>query len=109
MPRLQTLKPSMPILGASQAGGWSASHRGSRHQRGYGSRWDRLRLRILRRDCGLCQPCRRRGLVTAGGEVDHIVPKAEGGSDDDGNLQCICRDCHAAKTALESARARGGG
>jgi hypothetical protein len=35
------------------------------------------------------------------------VPKANGGTDDDGNLQAINRDCHRAKTALEAMQARG--
>jgi hypothetical protein len=45
--------------------GWrSDAHRGNRHERGYGSEWTRLRIRILKRDCGLCQPCLRAGDVT---------------------------------------------
>lgn len=34
-------------------------------------------------------------------EVDHIVPKAQGGTDDDGNLQAINVLCHKAKTLRE--------
>lgn len=81
--------------------------RGSRHARGYGSAWDKTRLRILRRDGGICQPCRADGVVHAGNEVDHILPKASGGSDDDANLQTICKARHAAKTAIEALAARG--
>lgn len=79
--------------------------RGTRHQRGYGASWDRARERILTRDGGLCQPCLHRGLVTVAREVDHVVPKARGGSDADDNLQAICVACHRAKTAVET---RGG-
>lgn len=87
--------------------GWrSDSHRGNRHARGYGSEWTRIRVRILKRDCGLCQVCLRESRITKADSVDHIVSKAEGGTDDDENLQAICTPCHAAKTALESARAR---
>jgi 5-methylcytosine-specific restriction protein A len=43
-------------------------------------------------------------MLTVGKAVDHIVPKAEGGNDDEGNLQTICRACHAAKTADEARR-----
>lgn len=45
----------------------------SRHQRGYGASWDKTRLRILKRDRGLCQECLRRGAITeaATGEVAH--------------------------------------
>lgn len=44
--------------------------------------------------------------MTKAASVDHVVPKAEGGTDDDDNLQSICEPCHAVKTAQESARAR---
>ena len=79
----------------------------SRHERGYGSAWDKLRPIVFRRDAGLCQPCKAKGLVTAGTICDHIVPKNEGGTDDLDNLQTICKRCHTLKTAKESAR--GGG
>ncbi|RWR26594.1 HNH endonuclease [Sinirhodobacter populi] len=46
----------------------------------------------------------RQGRVTPFDVVDHIKPKAEGGTDALGNLQCICADCHAWKTAQESSR-----
>ena len=35
---------------------------------------------------------------------DHIIPKAEGGSDEDENLQTLCRSCHKQKTDAEKAR-----
>jgi len=83
-------------------GRFGDDRRGTRHQRGYGAEWDRKRERILARDGGLCCPCRRIGRVTLGREVDHTVPKARGGTDDDDNLQTICRPCHKAKTAAEA-------
>ncbi len=76
----------------------------SRHERGYGSSWDRLRQVVLQRDGGLCQACLADGFVKPGNLVDHKVPKAEGGTDDLGNLQVLCKVCHDNKTALESAR-----
>ncbi|EHS1339913.1 HNH endonuclease, partial [Escherichia coli] len=33
--------------------------------------------------------------------VDHIIPKAHGGTDADCNLQSLCWPCHKAKTARE--------
>lgn len=82
--------------------------RGSRHERGYGSEWDKTRRRILERDKGLCQPCLMTGRVTLARQVDHKVPKAEGGTDDDANLQAICVECHKLKTQAEALRARKG-
>ena len=73
----------------------------SRHERGYNSQWDRIRLQALKRDNHLCQPCLKAGRITEAREVDHIKPKANGGTDAMVNLQSICRECHAAKTAQD--------
>ena len=75
--------------------------KGSRHERGYGAAWDRIRLQALKRDGYLCQPCLRAGRITEAKAVDHIKPKAQGGSDDLANLQGICDQCHADKTARD--------
>lgn len=83
---------------------WS---RQSRHERGYGASWDKLRLRILARDLYLCQPCLTKDRPTPATEVDHITPKAKGGTDGPDNLQAICGACHREKTRLESAEAQG--
>lgn len=90
------------------AGSFADKRRGSRQSRGYGREWVIKRAEILRRDHGICQPCLRDGHVHQGTHVDHVVPKAEGGSDDDANLQTICAARHRAKTAGEAARGRGG-
>jgi 5-methylcytosine-specific restriction enzyme A len=82
-------------------------HTGSRHERGYGSAWERIRIVALRRDSYLCQPCLAKGRPTTATQVDHIKPKAKGGTDDIGNLQSVCRECHNAKTAHEAAEAQG--
>lgn len=74
-------------------------------QRGYGHAWRKLRLVILKRDGYRCQPCRRKGLLTAATQVDHIVPKAKLGTDHPSNLQAICDSCHEAKTAADNGAA----
>lgn len=85
--------------------GWSTETR-SRRERGYGPDWDRLRKRILERDCYLCQckHCKAEKLTTLAHEVDHIVPKAKGGTDAPSNLQAIARDCHKRKTAEDEGK-----
>ena len=73
----------------------------SRHARGYGKEWDKIRRRILVRDKHLCQPCLRKGVVSPATSVDHITPKAQGGTDDPNNLQSICPACREAKDAVD--------
>ena len=90
--------------------GFNDRRRGSRHARGYGSEWDRLRAQALERDAGLCQLCLEAGEINMHGpgnrhQVDHVVPRAEGGTDALENLQTICRAHHAQKTAQEAQRA----
>ena len=76
----------------------------SRHARGYGADWDRLRKRIMSRDCGLCRVCLAKDRVTPATAVDHIVCKAKGGTDDESNLQAICTACHTVKTSIENGK-----
>jgi 5-methylcytosine-specific restriction protein A len=84
------------------AHGWAGdAKRGDRHIRGYGTQWDKLRPYILARDDYLCQVCSKQDRTTPASEVDHIIPKADGGTDDEDNLQSICIDCHKAKTLQE--------
>lgn len=58
----------------------------------------------MRRDSGLCRACLKQGRVTLARDVDHIIPKAEGGTDQDTNLQALCKQCHADKSKAEAAR-----
>lgn len=74
--------------------------RGNRHARGYGTRWDAIAAQVKHEE-PLCRPCKARAKISATTQVDHIVPKAKGGTDDRSNLQGICDDCHALKTAHE--------
>lgn len=89
-----------------QVGKFADKARGTRTERGYGYKWVKLRSQVLKRDCGLCQPCMRAGTVRAAKHVDHIKPKFEGGTDDVENLQAICVECHTEKTLSEAARGR---
>lgn len=89
---------------------WSKYQDGkSRHERGYGTAWSKLRLKVLKRDRYLCQceECKRLRLTRPATEVDHLVPKAHGGGDSLSNLRAINKECHKRKTARE--RQMGGG
>lgn len=68
--------------------------------RGYGATWRRVRAAQLVRE-PWCRSCASEGRRVPAGHVDHIVPRARGGSDDPGNLQSLCTSCHNAKTARE--------
>ncbi len=85
----------------------------SRQSRGYGPKWDKLRVVILTRDGGICQQCyRATGRCHFGNEVDHIVSKAKakrmGWTDEqvdaESNLQCINKECHRIKTEAEQGK-----
>ena len=78
--------------------------RGSSASRGYGAAWQRVRREVLIRDGYRCRTC---GALAE--QVDHVRPRAEGGSDDPSNLAAICRTCHASKSGGEGQRRRGAG
>jgi 5-methylcytosine-specific restriction endonuclease McrA len=80
---------------------------GTTTQRGYGTDWRQRRARQLLRH-PTCQwivslpsfTCRLRAT-----DVDHIVPKVHGGTDDASNLQSLCAAHHGCKTATLDRRA----
>ena len=78
----------------------------SRHDRGYGSDWDKLRKIVLERDEYLCQKHLAEGIYREGNEVDHIISKHKGGTNDLSNLQSLCNTCHREKTLKEAANVR---
>ena len=107
-PNVTTARNGFCDRHASRASGWTRDDRGNSTQRGYGGRWRRLRREVMERDKGLCQPCSDQGKVMPAVAVDHIRPKAEGGTDDLENLQAICKTCHQIKTESESKKSRAG-
>lgn len=75
--------------------------RGSAASRGYGRNWQALREMILSAE-PLCRECAKQGLVIVATEVDHIIPKKQGGEDSEDNLQPLCHSCHSRKTMRET-------
>ena len=57
----------------------------------------RLRFEVFKRDAFVCQYCGRRppDVIL---EVDHILPRCEGGTDDIGNLTTACLSCNQGKS-----------
>ena len=84
-------------------GGWTryAKQQGTNTERGYGYTWQKLRLRVLERDGYLCVTCTANSKHVQATDVDHIKPKAYGGTDDVSNLQALCGQCHNRKSSLE--------
>ncbi len=67
----------------------------------------RLQRACFRRDDWTCVGCGFVGERNAGElHADHIVPRAEGGTDILDNLGALCVACHKLKTQAEAARGR---
>lgn len=96
-PRLQAVAPRIKPAALSA------------ERRTRGRAWQDIRRRILTRDCGLCQECKRQGRVGLADEVDHVIELQDGGTDADANLEALCHEHHAEKTARSQAARRGQG
>lgn len=59
----------------------------------------RLRFEIFKRDGFTCRYCGRKSPEVVL-ELEHIVPVADGGSDDEMNLATACWDCNSGKGAV---------
>lgn len=69
----------------------------------YDERWKRIRAQTLQSE-PLCRLCLAGGKTVPATVVDHIVPLADGGTHDSGNLQPLCKRCHdAIKTPADVA------
>jgi hypothetical protein len=61
-----------------------------------GGAWAAIRAVVFRRDNYTCQYCGSRGVRL---ECDHVVPVADGGAHDTGNLRTACFDCNRSKAS----------
>lgn len=48
-----------------------------------------------------CVECKKLGRLRKTAEIDHVIPLSQGGSDTDDNVQGLCLEHHAQKSALE--------
>ncbi len=82
--------------------------RGSPSSRGYGRRWQRLRLAFLAQH-PLCVMCKAEDRIVAATVVDHVTPH----KGDEAllyawsNLQPLCHSHHASKTNRDGSRGAG--
>ena len=65
-------------------------------QRGYNTRWKKIRKMVLLRD-PICKDCNRNPSTNA----DHIIAVKNDGSNNLNNLKGLCQSCHSKKTASE--------
>lgn len=108
MARLQTLRSGLATLNANRLPVLSINPDATPRMTG---------RRLMERNAKwlkanpLCLACKEQdGIVTAGQQVDHIIPLWKGGADHESNLQSLCIEHHKAKTAIEAAeRAKGTG
>lgn len=77
----------------------------SRQARGYGRDHEKMRERVLDEE-PFCRACAALGKVSLTMVADHILARAEGGTNARSNYQGLCGPCHKLKTAQESRRAR---
>ena len=71
--------------------------------------WDAINNLVWKRDpgCLICHVPKDKAGVNF--EVDHILPVADGGTDDPENLRLLCVPCHKGVTAAwRKSRAAGG-
>jgi 5-methylcytosine-specific restriction protein A len=106
--KLQTLKPRLQATDTARVTVMEVQPGIVERKRGSAGVKDRNAIKA--RDHGLCQSCKRKGKLGVPSDVvDHITPLHLGGSDESSNKECLCNECHDAKTAREATgRARGG-
>jgi len=102
--KLATLKPRVQAVNTNRVPMLEA--KAGTTPRIRGRKWVETRQRIAVTQQFKCHDC---GCVWLPwrDQVDHDVPLEQGGSNDDGNLNLLCNDCHAAKTAGEAAARAG--
>ena len=72
----------------------------NRPKKVYGWAWQQIRNTVKAEEPN----CRYCGRPTT--DIDHIIPRAEGGTDHRTNLQGLCTSCHKRKTHQEAERGR---
>ncbi|MCL4247428.1 MAG: HNH endonuclease [Anaerolineae bacterium] len=58
---------------------------------------DALRKLVTERAAGLCEYCQAAQLIVVYMEIDHIIPRSQGGSSEPDNLCFSCRGCNGYK------------
>lgn len=101
---LITLKPRLQSLGTSRVKTLDTKAGATEMERGRA--WMAKRHRVALAHGYRCAGCAR-VWVASRDQIDHRIPREQGGSNDESNLQPLCHDCHGLKTA-EEAKTRSG-
>lgn len=105
MSKLQTLKPRLQAANLTRIKTLDTKAGATEMERGRA--WMAKRERVALKYGYRCAGCNC-VWVSSRDQIDHIVPREQGGSNDESNLQPLCKACHDAKTAEEARRrARG--
>lgn len=97
---LKTLRNTVPMLDTTRVKVLETKAGATPMERGRS--WMNKRERVALRYRYRCAKC---GMpwVSSRDHIDHIVPREQGGSNDESNLQPLCDvPCHAEKTAAEN-------
>ncbi|WP_103667602.1 HNH endonuclease [Pseudanabaena sp. BC1403] len=65
-----------------------------------------VRKYVFERDNYQCQSCQKIDLTTKNLQVDHIIPLAQGGTNEFSNFQTLCAKCNREKSAKLDPRFR---
>ena len=60
----------------------------------YGTAWKVIRRRYISAH-PLCEECLKLGAAVPAEHVHHIVPLADGGTNEESNLMSLCKACHS--------------
>ena len=61
---------------------------------------NKIRLKLFKRDNKTCKACKE-SIDIKNFEIDHVIPLACFGTNENDNLQCLCKACHSLKTEIE--------
>lgn len=77
----------------------SRGTRGTTSQQGYGTQWQKIR-KIHLFNHPLCEDCKIEGIIKPAKEVHHVIGLRNGGTNEDDNLQSLCKSCHSKRTRM---------
>ena len=98
---LTTLKPKLKAMSTTRVKTLDAKAGTTEMERGRA--WMAKRERVALAHGYRCAGCRC-VWVPSRDQIDHRIPREQGGSNDEANLQPLCATCHQAKTTEEAGR-----